>query len=436
MASGKKPGPGKRGKATPPPAPSPDNRPRLRDLEAFPVEHDGQPVIGLRDPAGFTDQIVLLPGPVLDLVSLFDGEHTVSEIQDILHQRHGQAPSAEQIGAVVERLDAGGFLDTAGFAAKRRQVEEGFLRNRVRPAVHAGGAYAAEADRLRTQIDSFFTHGEGPGGTAGSVESESGAAVTGPLRGLIAPHIDFHRGGPTYAWAYRELRERCDADLFVILGTCHAGMEDPFAVTLKPYDTPLGAAQVDRDFYEALRRRYGHDLLASQSAHRSEHSIEFQAVMLRYLLGDRRPFTILPVLASFLHEAVWTRGDPEGNPRVPRFIDALLQTMATSRRRICLIAGADLAHVGPRFGDPEPNTAESLRDVEILDRNMLSEVVAGDPLAFYGAVSFDGDRRRICGLSPIYAFLRALPGVRGRLLRYAQWPDPGGAVTFCAAVFP
>ena len=35
-----------------------------------------------------------------------------------------------------------------------------------------------------------------------------------------------------------------------------------------------------------------------------------------------------------------------------------------------------------------------------------------------------------------YTFLRALPGVQGRLLRYRQWPDPEGAVTFCAAAFP
>lgn len=256
------------------------------------------------------------------------------------------------------------------------------------------------------------------------------------LRGLIAPHIDFHRGGPTYAWAYRELLEHSDADLFVILGTCHAGMTDPFAVTLKPYATPLGNVDVDREFYEGLRCRYGHDLLASEMGHRGEHSIEFQAVMLRYLLGGRRPFTILPVLAAFLQEAMASHGDPEGDPRVPRFIDALLQTMAASRRKICLIAGVDLAHVGPRFGDAMPNTAESLRDVELMDRAMLEAVVDGDPLGFYGSVSFDGDQRRICGFSPIYAFLRALPGVKGRLLRYRQWPDPEGAVTFCTAAFP
>src|SRR5262249_54290455 len=162
-------------------------------------------------------------------------------------------------------------------------------------------------DALAAQIDGFFSHADGPGADP--------PPTAAPLRALIAPHIDFHRGGPVYAWAYREL-QRSDADLYVVLGTCHAGMEDPFAVTLKPYDTPLGPVPVDREFCEALGRRYGTDLLGSEIAHRNEHSIEFQAVMLRHLIGDRRPFAIVPVLASYLHEAIWTKGDPERDRRV------------------------------------------------------------------------------------------------------------------------
>ncbi len=409
-----------------------NDRPRLRMLEAFPVEQDGERLVALRDPAGFTDQIVVFALPLLDLVSLFDGEHSVAEIQAVLQERYGQAPTTEQIGELVERLDEAGFLDSRRFEERRRAIEEAFRASPVRPAAHAGGAYAGEAPALAAQIEAFFTHPEGPG-APGALAAGVGSP---PLRGLIAPHIDFHRGGSVYGWAYRALLERSDADLFVILGTCHAGMGDPFAVTLKPYDTPLGAVPVDPDFYEALSRRYGADLLSSEAAHRSEHSIEFQAVMLRHVLGARRPFTILPVLASYLHEAVWTRGDPERDPRVPRFIDALLETMAASSRKVCLIAGVDLAHVGPRFGDPEPNTPESLEVVAAADLSMLDAVTAGDPTAFFASVAHDGDGRRICGLSPIYTFLRALPGAGGRLLRYRQWPDPQGAVSFCAATFP
>jgi AmmeMemoRadiSam system protein B len=404
-------------------------RPRLRALEAFPIEQDGQRAVGLRDPEGFTDQVAVLPVPLLDIVSLFDGERTLAEIRDVVSGRHPGALTEADIAAVAERLDEAGFLDSPRFAARRDRIEAEFAASPARPAAHAGGAYAGEAAALRAQIDGFFRHADGPGLLAAARAEASG------LRGLLAPHIDFHRGGPTYAWAYREVLERSDADCFVILGTCHTGMRDPFATTLKAYETPLGPAAVDRDFVEVLGRRYGDNLLASEAAHRIEHSIEFQAVMLRWALGDRRPFTVVPVLASFLHEAVWEGGPPEGDARVPRFLDALGETIAASRRRVCLIGGVDLAHVGPRFGDAAPNTPASLVEVEREDRAMLDAVMAGDAAGFYESVARDGDARRICGLSPIYAFLRALPGTPGRLIRYQQWPDPAGAVTFCAAAF-
>jgi AmmeMemoRadiSam system protein B len=386
--------------------------------------------VALRDPAGFTEQVAILPPPLLDLVSLFDGTRSVEEIRAVLERRHGQAPTNEQIAQVIERFDAAGFLESARFRARRRALEDAFRQSPVRAAAHAGGAYAGEAAALATQVDGFFRE-------IADQSSEPGpVAAPASLRALVAPHIDFHRGGSTYAWAYREVLARSDADLYVVLGTCHAGMRDPFAVTLKPYDTPLGAVSVDRDFYEALARRAGQDLLASEPAHRAEHSIEFQAVMLQHLLGDRRPFTILPVLASYLHEAVWTGAEPEADPRVPRFVEALGEAIAASPRRICLIAGVDLAHVGPRFGDAEANTEAFLAQVEEADRAMLESVMAADARGFYDNVAADRDARRICGLSPLYTLLRLLPEARGSLLRYTQWPDPQGAVTFCAVSFP
>jgi len=410
--------------------------PRLRALEAFPVEQGGQRCVALRDPAGFTDQIAVLPPALLDLVSLFDGTHSVEEIRGILERRHGKSPTLDEIADVVQRFDAAGFLDSARFRKRRRALEDAFRQSPVRPAAHAGGAYAGEAEALQVQIDGFFSAADGPGVGGGDriiypVASPSAAAP----RAVIAPHIDFHRGGSTYAWAYREILERSDADLYVVLGTCHAGMPDPFAVTLKPYDTPLGPVPVDRDFYDALNRRAGQDLLASEPAHRAEHSIEFQAVMLQHIVGRRRPFAILPVLASYLHEVLVTGGDPESDPRVPRFVDALRETMAASSRRVCLVAGVDLAHVGPRFGDREPNTEASLARVEREDRAMLESVVGVDAGGFYAGIAADHDARRICGLSPIYTLLRLLPDAPGRLVRYTQWPDPQGAVTFCAVTF-
>jgi AmmeMemoRadiSam system protein B len=402
--------------------------PRLRPVEAVPVEHEGGRYVALRDPAGYTPSVVMLPPPLLEVVALFDGEHSIVDIQAELMRRHGELVTREHLEKLLTALDEHGFLDSPAFAERRAAIDRVFLDAPRRPAAHAGGAYAGDAAALRAAMDGFFTSPDGPG----PVGTPNGG---GPVRGLVAPHIDFHRGGPAYAWAYRELAERGDADLFVIFGTCHAGMADPFALTRKDFDTPLGPARVDGDFVDALARRARQDCFASELAHRNEHSIEFQAVFLQYLYAGRREVRVVPVLTSFVHEALLRRRRPEDDRRVRAFLDALTETVAASGRPVAFIAGADLAHMGPRFGDPQPVSADELAAIGREDRAMLESVAAGDAEAFFESVRRDNDRRRICGLSPIYTLLRALGGARGTLRRYGQWPDPEGVVTFASLVY-
>jgi AmmeMemoRadiSam system protein B len=401
--------------------------PRLRQIEAFPVEQDGQRYLALRDPAGYTPAVVMLPVELLDVLALFDGEHAVTDIQTEILRAEGELIERAQIEKLVAALDEHGFLDSPAFAARRAAIDDTFLSAASRPAHHAGGAYAGDPAELRTAMDGFFAPPSGPGPV--------GRVRGGGLRGLVAPHIDFHRGGPAYAWAYRELAERGDADLFVIFGTCHAGLAHPFALTRKDFDTPLGTAKTDRDFVDALAGRARQDCFGSELGHRNEHSIEFQAVFLQYLYGGRREISIVPVLTSFAHEALARGRRPEDDRRVPAFLDGLGETAAACGRRVAFIAGADLAHMGPRFGDPAPITPAELAVIDREDRQMLAAVEAGDADGFFESVRRDNDRRRICGLSPIYTLLRALGGASGRLRRYGQWPDPQGVVSFASLVF-
>jgi AmmeMemoRadiSam system protein B len=212
-------------------------------------------------------------------------------------------------------------------------------------------------------------------------------------------------------------------------------MADPFAVTRKSYETPFGAATVDQDFVDALVQRAPLDCFASELAHRNEHSIEFQAVWLRYLFGERRDVTIVPILTSFAHEALTRGTGPEHDPRVAEFLDALVDTAAASGRRVAWVAGADLAHVGPRFGDARPLDAAAMTRIETEDRAMLEAVEAGDAGAFFASVAGDRDRRRICGLSPIYTMLRVLGGRRGELRHYGHTHDPECLVSFTSVVY-
>jgi len=400
--------------------------PRLRAVEAFPVEQEGQRYVALRDPAGYVAEVIMLPVDLVEVLALFDGEHPVAAIQAELRQRHGEQVARASLEQLIGELDAHGFLESPAFARRRAAIDDAFLGAPRRPASHAGGAYPDDPAELRSRMDGFFTSPQGPGAV--------GDFQGGGVSGLIAPHIDFHRGGPAYAWAYRDLAERCDADLFVIFGTCHAGMADPFALTRKDYDTPLGAARVDREVVEALAARAGQDCFGSELAHRNEHSIEFQAVFLSYLYAGRRDIRIVPVLTSFAHEALARGQRPDDDPRVGRFLDALAD-LAGSGRRVAFIAGADLAHVGPRFGDPQPVSPAELGTIDREDREMLRAVQAGDPEGFFESVRADGDRRRICGLSPIYTLLRVRAGAKGLLRQYGQWPDPQGVVSFASVVF-
>jgi MEMO1 family protein len=401
--------------------------PGLRAVEAFPVEQDGERYLALRDPAGYAKDVIMLPAALLDILALLDGTRDVGDIQAEIMRADGELLAPEHIETLLAALDEQGFLDSPAFAARRTTIDRAFLDAPLRPARHAGGAYTGDPGQLRAAMDRFFDPPAGPGPVA--------PFQGGGVHGLIAPHIDFHRGGPAYAWAYRELAERGEADLFVILGTCHAGMAHPFALTRKDFDTPLGPAPTDRDFVEALARRARQDCFGSELAHRNEHSIELQAVFLQYLYAGRRPVSIVPVLTSYVHEALAGGRRPQDDPRVPAFVDALGETIAASGRRAVLIAGADLAHMGPRFGDPAPISADGLSAIDREDGQMLATVEAGDAEAFFECARRDDDRRRICGLSPIYTLLRALPGVRGTLRRYGQWPDPQAVVTFASVVF-
>jgi AmmeMemoRadiSam system protein B len=215
-------------------------------------------------------------------------------------------------------------------------------------------------------------------------------------------------------------------------------MSSPIAATRKPYATPFGAASVDHEFLDALEAVYPGDLYADELSHRAEHSLEFQAVYLRYLerVGDGSSH-IVPILCGSLQEWAASDGRLTFSPVVDAVVQALRSALTQTNRRVCRFAGADLAHVGPQFGDEDPVDAARLRRVGADDQAMLELICRGDARGFYEQVMIDEDARRICGLSPIYYLLALLGQGDGRCLKYSQWVDPAGqgSVTFAGVIF-
>ena len=104
---------------------------------------------------------------------------------------------------------------------------------------------------------------------------------------LLAPHIDYARGGVSYAWGYKDLAEQCDAGVFVIVGTSHYSPAR-FTLTRQHFNTPLGMVTTDQDYVSRIVAHYGDGLFDDPLAHLPEHSIELEVVYLQHLFGRRR----------------------------------------------------------------------------------------------------------------------------------------------------
>jgi len=406
------------------------DRPKLRAIEAIPVRMQGREMVMLRDPAQIAPDTVAVSPETYFVLTLFDGEHSIREIQAECTRAFGQLIFTDHIKRIIEEMDRHLFLESDGFAAAQAKVAEEFRKSRVRPPFHAGGAYEETPDALHAQLNHFF---DGPGGPRqGGMEPADGEIVA-----AIAPHIDFHRGGPTFAWCYEALRQACPADLFVIFGTAHFGGESPYIATTKDFQTPLGIAKTDRGFLGALAERCKDDLFADELVHRTEHSIEFQVVFLQHIFGGQRDFEIVPVLCGGFHECIESGTSPMDLPHVRAFVDALRETIATSSRRVCLLVGADLSHIGQRFGDDEHLTPTFVQWAVRKDQEMLERVVAGDAEGFFAHIHADADKRRICGFPSIYTVLSTIEDTVGRLLDYQFAVDQESqtAVSFASIIF-
>jgi hypothetical protein len=63
--------------------------PRLRPVEAFPATVQGQEVICLRDPMRYSDTVVSVPPQTAAILELFDGAHSLQDIQEAIGRRFG-----------------------------------------------------------------------------------------------------------------------------------------------------------------------------------------------------------------------------------------------------------------------------------------------------------------------------------------------------------
>jgi AmmeMemoRadiSam system protein B len=394
-----------------------NGHPKLRFVEAIPLDYEGEQRYALRDPSGLAEDIIVVSGEALFILQYFDGKHSLLEIRAEFLKALGTQLPESKLQELIAALDQAHLLESKSFQGYKRGLESQMLAQTVRPAVHAGTSYPSEPEPLRQRLESFYRTG------AGLPALENRANGVASVRGLIAPHIDLRVGGACYTYAYHALADSTPADIYVILGTGHSGLSNCYSCLKQDFATPLGTVEHNAEFIAELARRHSHDLFSEPLPHRTEHTIEFQTVFLQHLFGGRKSFSIAPVLCSYAYPMLTDQRFAREHKIIDAFVAALHETCEsfTSRgRRVCVIASVDFSHVGPRYGDEQALDTSFLQRVDQADHQLIQAITMVDAGQFVDTTARLLDRYRVCGFAPIHTLLSTTSAKTGKLLKYEQ----------------
>ncbi len=388
----------------------------------------------VRDPLQLGGSDIALDMKLFPLLSLLDGRHHPHEIQiEMIRSQDGVLFPRSDLDDILNKLDRLFLLDSPHFRERLALVRNRFCAETVRPSAHAGTCYAAD----KGELESFIR----------AAEEECPPLVCAPgdsgeIAGILAPHIDIQVARKSYAYAYGHLKER-RYDLAIVFGINHNHQEGLYCVSEKDYATPFGTMAADRAFIADLRKKVPAGTLSPDDfGHMVEHSIEFQAVFLRRLLGEN--CRIVPILCGSLHHVIFNGSDPlPGSP--PDFLEderfagmarAVEEILNGRDRKALLVAGVDFSHVGLKFGDRMPAEAIVHRSGEN-DRKILAALEQADTAQILANAVETGDRYKVCGLPAMLIFSRLMRNCRGRLLSYDTYDErqTGSAVSYASMIF-
>jgi AmmeMemoRadiSam system protein B len=370
-------------------------KPKLRwpiDIQLQPGVNQNEQVLVVQCPLGVSPRPLVLIAGVAPVVSLFQGELSFEEI---LARCAPYGLQEQTLRELIRLFDEGLFLANARFFAAQREVKESFTSLTVRPPALAGLAYPESREQLSKFVSDMIV----------PIEMETQRPE---LRCLVAPHIDYRRGGRCYGQIYPHLASST-ADLYLLMGTSHQYSERMFHLSAKDFSSPLGILPCDSGFVTKLANRFGISrAFADEYLHRKEHSLELQ---LPFISTVRPGVAIVPILVGSFHKAVASGRSPREFEEYETFVEALVESIREVERegrRVCFIAGVDMAHVGAVFGDEWQLSPEKMVEISERDARYLDAIAAHSSDALFAHVAEDGDARRLCGFPTMHTILDVL----------------------------
>jgi AmmeMemoRadiSam system protein B len=392
----------------------------LREVEAHSILHEGQPMVLLRDPLRLSDVQIAIPRPLGNLLVLMDGTRDVAALEAALQVRAGVRLAPGLLSRLLADLDEACLLDNERFAEAKSAALQAYREAPSRPLTLDATSLPADPERASAHLQAYVEVLSDTGSPTG------GTPTGGGIRGVISPHIDYQRGGLVYAEVWQAAAQAArDAELAIVFGTDHQGGNGTLTLTRQSYTTRWGTLPTDLEVVDALAESLGEEAaFAEELHHRGEHSLELAAVWLHFI-REGRSMPLVPILCGSFSGFVEGQGDPATHAPFAAALDMLREVMAS--RQTLVVAAADLAHMGPAFGDPYGLDYVGRARLRNADQRLLQAVYDGDAAAFFEMLKAEGDRRHVCGLPPIYLTLRLLGEARGEPAGYDLCPaDPQG----------
>jgi AmmeMemoRadiSam system protein B len=378
------------------------NRPHIRNFQPLGMEKDGKSFVMLRDPSMLAEQQMAVLPQVLQLILMFQGRETLDEIA-----AKTQAP-LHILRDVVTRLDEVGLIWGPRFEELERVAKAKITEHGHFP-ISCSASLGQDAQTCHEAMDKWLSDMEDP-------------EIEGKILGLVAPHLDYQRGWPGYAAAYRALKKDEKPNRVIILGTNHFGIGDGVVVSEYGFATPIGKASADKSMLAFLEKTLGSKrIYADQIDHLGEHSVQMHIPWIQHFYGD------VPILAALIpNPLVPLVADDDARATTEQFVDAVRTALAELGGRTLLIASSDLSHVGQQFGDPGTINDESANQVEKIDRERLAAYCKKDIAGFEGLFIKDQNRTRWCSVGNMLAAQNILRPANVDLIDYQQVRDPNG----------
>lgn len=342
-------------------------KPKIRAVEIFPTILDGKEMIILKDPLELNPQMIFLSPESFFLVTLMDGSRTFDDLRMEFFKKRGILPSSDEIAMLINQLSELGLLEDENFKRILKGKAEEYLNKGIRPPVCAGSSYPSFKEDLIKFLEEI-------------------EKIEVPERErrpdfLISPHLDINISKVAYAHSYKNL-DLGEKNIIVIFGVAHQGLSKNLSLFPIPFETPLGKVQVNEEISKKFIEKYGSPDDYEILSHMKEHSIELQLIFLQYFL--KKEFSIVPILVD---------GSRGSFGQFKEFFDNLF-----SRKDIFFIAGIDLSHIGPRYGDEFPATEDFMERIKGEERVLFEYLIKKDRENFEKFSQEKGTVLRICGM--------------------------------------